>query len=174
MKYQEQNSKEIKEIIEEKELKKKKIHIEKLKFDEWINGQKNYLKDLEGKLDTLKKIKSEYDITEIDFSITYDELQKSNPWFTKKFRILQSELFILALKVRKQFLKENNENLIAARKIWAQQSKYISKENGQQLITESWQWLNFAIPVVSTTFASFGRMFRNLNENSIGNLFLLN
>ncbi|RKJ24779.1 DNA helicase, partial [Butyricicoccus sp. 1XD8-22] len=52
------------------------------------------------------------------------------------------------------------------------QSEYIEKENGHQLILESWQWLNFTIPVVSTTFASFGRMFKNLKENSLGNLFI--
>ena len=46
------------------------------------------------------------------------------------------------------------------------------KENGQQLILKSWQWLNFTVPIISTTFASFGRMFKNLKENSIGNLFI--
>ena len=90
----------------------------------------------------------------------------------KEFRILQSELFISALKVRKQFLYENIRNLKAARIIWNKQSDYIAKEKGHQLISKSWQWLNFTVPVMSTTFASFGRMFKNLKENSIGNLFI--
>ncbi|MCO7124604.1 AAA domain-containing protein [Sporolactobacillus shoreicorticis] len=141
-------------------------------FDQWTVKQQNILQDLKQKIVTLEKIKSKSDIKALDFSQSYDDLQKSNPWFTKTFRVLQSELFISALKVRKRFLFENKKNLKAARIIWNSQMKYMSKENGQQLVTESWQWLNFAIPVVSTTFASFGRMFKNLNENSIGNLFI--
>ncbi len=56
--------------------------------------------------------------------------------------------------------------------IWQKQSDYIAKENGLLILAESWQWINFTIPVISTTFASFGRMFKHLNENSIGNLFI--
>lgn len=141
-------------------------------FKSWINNEQNALKNLEQKIKHLENIKSQRCEKELDFSLSYDELQKSNPWFIKKLRILQSELFISALKVRKQFLFENKKNLKAARKIWNGQSEYIAKENGMQLISISWQWLNFAIPVVSTTFASFGRMFKNLKENSIGNLFI--
>ncbi|MGE9879529.1 AAA domain-containing protein [Bacillus velezensis] len=144
----------------------------KADFEQWMTTQQNDFKKLEQEIALLEKLKFQSGIEELDFSLSYDALQKSNPWFTKRFRILQSELFISALKVRKQFLYENRKNLRAARIIWNKQSEYIGKENGHQLISESWQWLNFAIPVVSTTFASFGRMFKNLNENSIGNLFI--
>ncbi|MGG1757501.1 AAA domain-containing protein [Bacillus velezensis] len=151
---------------------RQQIQDTKADFEQWMTTQQNNFKKLEQEIALLEKLKFQSGIEELDFSLTYDELQKSNPWFTKRFRILQSELFISALKVRKQFLYGNRKNLKAARIIWNKQSEYIGKENGHQLISESWQWLNFAIPVVSTTFASFGRMFKNLNENSIGNLFI--
>lgn len=154
------------------EYTRQQIQDTKADFEQWMTTQQNDLQKLEQEIALLEKLKFQSGIEELDFSLSYDELQKSNPWFTKRFRILQSELFISALKVRKQFLYENRKNLRAARIIWNKQSEYIGKENGHQLISESWQWLNFAIPVVSTTFASFGRMFKNLNENSIGNLFI--
>lgn len=131
-------------------------------------------KKLFGKLESeIKRVQNLKDQgAEIDFTQEYGALQKSNPWFDKEFRILQSRLFISSLKVRKQFLFENRKNLKAAREVWTQQEYYASRENGRALLTSAWQWLNLAIPVVSTTFASFGRMFRNIQENSIGNLFV--
>lgn len=141
-------------------------------FNKWSSTQKDALQDKELEVASLEKLKSESDCQELDFSKSYEALQLFNPWFDKKYRILQSKLFISALQVRKQFLFENKKHLRAARNIWSRQSEYKSKENGQQLLLESWQWLNFTIPVVSTTFASFGRMFKNLNENSISNLFI--
>ena len=148
------------------------VKVESSKFDNWVNIQSNTIDNLRQKINSLGELKRKSNIDELDFSKSYESLQKSNPWFTKNDRIKQSELFISALKVRKQFLYENRKNLTAAKNIWSHQSVNISKENGQQLLTESWQWLNFVIPLVSTTFASFGRMFRNIPENTIGNLFI--
>ncbi|KMM37208.1 DEAD/DEAH box helicase [Guptibacillus hwajinpoensis] len=167
-----QLEKKLKGIVAKSEYAQKQIQETKADFDRWRTTQQNEMKKLEQEIAFLEKLKLQSDINELDFSLSYDELQKANPWFTKQIRILQSELFISALKVRKQFLYENRKSLKAARIIWNKQSEYIGKENGHQLISESWQWLNFTIPVVSTTFASFGRMFKNLNENSIGNLFI--
>lgn len=151
-----------------------KKQLEKVKNDlnHWLSAQQKALVKMERKIESLEKLKFESDIEVLDFSKTYGELQISNPWFNEDFRDLQSKLFILALKVRKQFLFENQKHLKVARNIWNQQTEYSSKKNGPQLLLESWQWLNFAIPVVSTTFASFGRMFKNINENSISNLFI--
>ncbi|WP_164716492.1 AAA domain-containing protein [Paenibacillus whitsoniae] len=161
----------IRENAKKSEDAHKRIQDTKADFDRWMSNQQNDIEKLEQEISLLEKTKSQSGIKELDFSLSYDELQKSNPWFTMQFRKLQSELFISALKVRKQFLYENRRNLKAARIIWSNQSEHIGKENGYQLISESWQWLNFTIPVISTTFASFGRMFKNLNENAIGNLF---
>lgn len=141
-------------------------------YNKWFIAEQNKLAKLRKEIDELRGEISSKNIKGIDFSLSYEELQKSNPWFNKEFRILQSKLFILALKVRKQFLYENVKNLNAAAIIWNKQGEHISKENGQQLISEAWNWINFAVPIVSTTFASFGRMFNSVAEKSLGYLFV--
>ena len=45
----------------------------------------------------------------LDMTLEYEDLQMSNPWFDEKYRIAQSKLFIMALRVRKQFLYENKK-----------------------------------------------------------------
>ena len=105
----------------------------------------------------------------LDMGLEYDELQLSNPYFGEEYRIAQSRLFISALKVRKQFLAENVKNLKAALNIWRNQNK---DPDNKRIIRAAWDWINLAIPVISSTFASFSRMCRNLDENSIGHLFV--
>ncbi|WP_104748448.1 DEAD/DEAH box helicase [Helicobacter cetorum] len=110
----------------------------------------------------------------LDFSLSYEKLQKSNPWFNDKFRNLQSQLFLLALGVKKQFLCDNVEHLENAFNIWSNPNKLENIENKKELLKNAFNWINCAIPVISTTFASFSRMFSALeNEtNFIGNLFI--
>ncbi|MDO4602779.1 MAG: AAA domain-containing protein, partial [Eubacteriales bacterium] len=137
--------------------------------------EKKKEKELEFQWEKMQELKRENEHLEaqgIDFSQSYEELQKSNPWSDKLFRVMQTELFIDSLKVKKQFLYENRKNLTKARTIWKRQGEYAPKENGAKIIAEAWQWLNFAIPVISTTFASLGNMFANMPVNSVYNLFI--
>lgn len=147
-----QNSREAVSMWEEKKEKELKFQWEKIQERE----KENECLEVQG----------------IDFSQSYEELQKSNPWSDKLFRVMQTELFIDSLKVKKQFLYENRKNLTKARTIWKRQGEYAPKENGAKIITEAWQWLNFAVPVISTTFASLGNMFVNMPVNSVHNLFV--
>ena len=99
----------------------------------------------------------------------YKALQLSNPWFDESYRIAQSRLFIMALRVRKQFLYENRKNIGAAIVIWGQQNKYWERK---PVIEAAWNWINMTIPVISSTFASFSRMCRNLGAETLGHLFI--
>ena len=98
----------------------------------------------------------------IDLGSDYEKLQLSNPWFDENYRVEQSKLFVLALGVRKQFLYENRKNIKAAVSIWRAQNKYMENK---RLINISWNWINLTIPVISSTFASFSRMLKNIDEN---------
>src|SRR5699024_2003384 len=97
-------------------------------------------------------------INAIDMDLDYDQIQKSSPWFDEDYTIMQSKLFIDALKVRKQFLYENMKNLNAASIKWDKQNDYL---DNKLIITQAWNWINMAIPVIGTTFASVSRMCAN-------------
>ncbi len=102
-------------------------------------------------------------------NLDYEELQMSNPWFDRQFRIEQSKLFILAIRLRKQFLYEKKKNIQKACEVWDNQYKY-SEE--REVILASWNWINFVVPVISSTFHSFGRMMKYIPENSLGYVFV--
>ncbi len=99
----------------------------------------------------------------------YDDLQLSNPWFDEAYRVAQSKLFVMALRVRKQFLYENRKNIKAAIIVWGQQEKYLERK---PVIEAAWNWINMTIPVISSTFASFSRMCKNLGAETLGHLFI--
>ena len=106
----------------------------------------------------------------LDFEKDYDSLQMSNPWFDERYRIEQSKLFVSALQVRKEFLYENRKNLNAAINIWKYQNNYVEKN--KRLINIAWNWINLCIPVISSTFASFSRMLKNIDKNVLGHTFV--
>lgn len=132
-------------------------------------AQKNTIAQLEKKRLRLLQILKECSKPLI-MTIEYDELQKFNPWFGDEFREMQISLFAMSLRVRKQFLYENVKNLKAAAIIWKKQNSY--DENKKRLCAAAWGWINMAIPVISSTFASFSRMCKNLGEGILGHLFI--
>ena len=153
----------------------KSIKVKQIKegeFDTWLQRETERLHKIRQQIQALENEMNRHNIKGIPFDISYEELQKSNPWFTETFRDLQTQLFIVALKVRKQFLYDNIRNLNAAAIIWNKRGEHAEKSTGKMILKEAWQWINFAIPVISTTFASFGRMFKSLDENSLGHLFI--
>lgn len=134
-----------------------------------IQNEDKEIKKLQTKIRDIKYVLVNTDVNMLDFSLPYDDLQMSNPWFDEEYRRIQSELFIIALKVRKQFLYENIKNINAAAKIWNKQQNYLDKNI---IIQEAWNWINMTVPVISSTFASMGRMFSNIRANSLGHLFI--
>lgn len=110
----------------------------------------------------------------LDFSLPYDELEKSVPWFNDDFRIKQSQLFTKALEVRKAFLYKYKEDLKTARNAldWDNKIRIRHWDDGKEFLVHSWNWINFAIPVISTTFASMHNMFDFAGANTLPNLFI--
>ncbi|WP_432702537.1 AAA domain-containing protein [Lysinibacillus sphaericus] len=144
-----------------------------VQFNNWITAETEKLNKLKNQIRELENELVNQGIKGLQFDLPYEELQKSNPWFTEKFRELQTKLFIQALKVRKQFLYDNVNHLFASKIIWNSRSEYeSSRETGQLILREAWHWINFTIPVISTTFASFNRMFHAIDESSLGYLFI--
>ncbi len=137
-------------------------------YDKWEASKADERKVLESEIAAYDE-KLGSDAKPLDMSVDYEKLQLSNPWFGKEYRKEQSRLFILALRVRKQFIFENVKNITNAAFIWGKQNEYLEEK---EIITAAWDWINMCIPVISSTFASFGRMCRNMGENTLGHLFI--
>ena len=56
-----------------------------------------------------ENIKNDSKTEPLNMNQEYEDLQISNPWFDKAYRVAQSKLFIMALRVRKQFLYEEQK-----------------------------------------------------------------
>lgn len=142
---------------------------EQFMFNKWIDEQKTKISDVERKCAEYEKEFGDKLVTTLDMELDYEKLQQSNPWFDETYRIAQSKLFILALRVRKQFLYENRNNIKAAVIIWSKQNEHLDRKH---IIVAAWNWINMVIPVISSTFASFSRMCKNLDKETLGHLFI--
>ena len=160
---------QINELQTEIEEHKGKLQAKQEEFLRWEEKEKSALSRLRHKAEELEQKMDVPNINELDFTVDYETLQLSNPWFDIEYRRMQSRLFILALKVRKQFLYENVKNVKAACIIWNKQKDYLAQK---QVIEEAWHWINLVIPVISSTFASFARMCANIGQETIGYLFV--
>lgn len=138
-------------------------------FADWRRAEEEKISDLEERVHKYEKMRDCSGATQLNMYQEYEDLQLSNPWFDRSYRIAQSKLFIAALRVRKQFLFENRKNLKAAIIVWNQQEKYLEQK---PVIEAAWNWINMTIPVISSTFASFSRMCKNLGVETIGHLFI--
>jgi superfamily I DNA and/or RNA helicase len=96
---------------------------------------------------------------------------KSNPWSSEKLNTLRSNIFLTSLKIHeyavlsnaKQF--RNNINIL------------LEMLDGKAAVSKTiassvWKTFFFLVPVVSTSLASVSRLFKNLEEDSIGWLLL--
>lgn len=142
---------------------------EQLEFDKWVTKQEEKISIFEHQCAVYKKELDDKRVKNLDMNLEYEVLQESNPWFDEEYRIAQSKLFILALRVRKQFLYENRKNIKAATIIWNKQDEYLNKKH---IIVAAWNWINMTVPVISSTFASFSRMCKNIDAEMLGHLFI--
>lgn len=141
----------------------------KQKFDSWKTAETGIISNLEKRVREYENIKNDSKTEPLNMNREYEDLQISNPWFDEAYRVAQSKLFVMALRVRKQFLYENRKNVKAAIIVWEQQEKYLERKH---VIEAAWNWINMTIPVISSTFASFSRMCRNLGAETLGHLFI--
>lgn len=172
IKYRNQINEYEKQIAEKQmELMREETSLEQRKqqLKNWREKNCAKIAELRNRIEVMDKTTSGNGIKPLQMDLTYDELQLSNPWFDEEYRVAQSKLFITALRVRKQFLYENRKNVKAATNIWNNQNEYVEKKI---VVSAAWDWINMTVPVISSTFASFGRMCKNLNENTLGHLFI--
>lgn len=98
---------------------------------------------------------------------SYEKIQKSSPWISKELNDARKELFCASLNLQKSFILENNEYIASNLQAFKQVLSGNFYEDEDYLLA-IWQTIFLIVPVLSTTFSSFGTLFNRLPANSIG------
>jgi hypothetical protein len=95
-----------------------------------------------------------------------DALQQASPWNTGAFRAARDALFIAAMRLHRAFI------VAAARDVKRSLNAVVNAMQGGPDTTRptatDWGVFFLVVPVVSTTFASFGRMFQDFGAEGLG------
>lgn len=89
-----------------------------------------------------------------------DLFQKSSPWNGGRFRQARDELFVASIRLHHAFVAAGAQPLKRALNTVVNGSANASAQD--------WGYFFLLVPVVSSTFASIGRMFQTFREASIG------
>ncbi|MGK5529521.1 DEAD/DEAH box helicase, partial [Streptomyces sp. URMC 129] len=125
--------------------------------------------------DTARRVRARWGRHVPDDAWRADETARelSAPWADEEFTRARSELFFAALDLHQAFLRCTARtmygNLMAAMDAVAGSIPSSVPESHQRA---AWQSLFLVVPVVSTTFASLGRVFGRLGRESLGWLFI--
>lgn len=107
-------------------------------------------------------------------NIETKETQDSCPWYSSKLKELQSELFIISLKLNEAFILNANSKSSRISTTLAAFFEYLNGNIKASNIEVKAMWDTFllVIPVVSSTFASIQTMFKDLDKEDIPWLFI--
>ena len=97
--------------------------------------------------------------------------QETCPWGIEEFNKLREELFASSLKLIEAFIvnsKGIKANLKLLKLLLNGENLGYSIEERKNVFKECFHTLNLLIPVLSTTFASVSRAFKDFDENELG------
>ncbi|AGX43924.1 DEAD/DEAH box helicase [Clostridium saccharobutylicum] len=147
---------------------KNKLEKEK---NEFLNEMSIYT----NKLDEIIRIKEKWNnkigslYPEKYWDKTIDDQQLECLWITKDLDEKRCELFLLALQLHKAFILNVHQPLKSNLSIF---TNYLSgnelQGNYLRYINDLWNTLFLIVPVVSSPFASIGRMYKHLGKEEIG------
>jgi hypothetical protein len=141
--------------------------IENLTAD--VATQSKRLAEQEQLLESLRgKLGSAFPTTDRWLTDT-DERELSSPWADERWNRARTEVFIQALHLHRTFMEcvadKIKENLRAAMDILRGK---VSPDVHAETLQSAWATLFFVVPVISTTFASFDRLFSHCGKEAIG------
>lgn len=152
--------------------KQRKIQEQSRKEYDRLNG--DYVRLLESAEAARQELKGAYADASFWKQIETKEVQETSPWYSKRLKQLQSELFIEAMKVNELFILRAN---VTSSRIKTTLDGFFSflKTGGgltEREIQAMWKTFWLIVPVVSSTFASIQRMFSQMGTGTIPWLFV--
>ena len=100
---------------------------------------------------------------------SHEEQQVFTPNFTDQAQRLRDDVFVAAVKLHKAFIDASSKKLRQNLAVYFACLKGTSlPEDKQHLLSHLWSSAFLTVPVMSTTFASVGRMLERLPKESLG------
>lgn len=121
-----------------------------------------------------EELKNNYADNNFWSNIETKKSQEACPWYSSKLKKLQSELFIISLKLNETFILNANSKSSRISTTLAGFFEYL-KGNTKATTSEvkaMWNTFFLVIPVISSTFASIQTMFKDLSKEDIPWLFI--
>ncbi|HXM58772.1 MAG TPA: AAA domain-containing protein, partial [Candidatus Dormibacteraeota bacterium] len=102
------------------------------------------------------------------------ERQRAAPWITAEHDRSRAELFVAAMALHRAFATARplRDNLNLAIDLVNGRLDPAASGAGGRMAADLWASFFLVVPVVSTTFASFARLFRGLGREALGWLFI--
>lgn len=95
-----------------------------------------------------------------------DSFYRSSPWNGGRFKAARDALFMAAIRLQRAFIVAGASKLKPSLNIIAKAAS--GNQNAPRPTARDWGVFFLLVPVVSTTFASVGRMFQDFGAGSIG------
>lgn len=166
------DQKTLQETLDLRAEKQRKIQEQSQKEYDRING--DYIRLSKSTEAARQELKGAYADASFWQRIESKEVQETSPWYSKRLKQLQSELFIEAMKVNEMFILRAN---VTSSRIKTTLDGFFNflKTGGdltENEIQAMWNTFWLIIPVVSSTFASIQRMFSRMGTGTIPWLFV--
>ena len=120
------------------------------------------------------ELKQNYADNEFWKNIESKSSQEACPWYSENLKKLQSELFIISLKLNESFIINANSKSSRITTTLIGFFEYLKGNMNVSKIEVKAMWDTFfmVIPVISSTFASIQTMFKDLDKEDIPWLFI--
>ncbi len=120
------------------------------------------------------ELKNNFADNEFWDNIESKKSQESCPWYSEKLKILQSELFVISLKLNEIFILTANSTSSRISTTLGGFFEYLKGDSSatNEEIKAMWNTFFLVIPVISSTFASIQTMFKDLGSEDIPWLFI--
>lgn len=108
-------------------------------------------------------------VSNVFWQKNYNERQASSPNFSDQAHLIRDEVFITAIRLHKAFIDASSRKLRHnLRWFFGEITNNKIPLEKRQYLPFIWQTLFLVVPVISTAFASVGRMLKDLPQESIG------
>ncbi len=103
-----------------------------------------------------------------------DQRERSGPWTDSEWNAARTKVFLAALRLHQAFAAAEPRRMQQSLRAAAMDvlTGSVPADAPAAAVLAAWQSLFFVVPVISTTFASFPRVFSRLGRESLGWLFI--